>query len=32
MDLDKALQYGLRSGPAIWNTIRPYNIDLDQAL
>ena len=40
MDLDKALQcglrsgprYGFRSGPTIWVTIRPYNIDYDQAL
>ena len=27
MDLDQALQYGLRSGPAIWIKIRPYKIN-----
>ena len=32
MDLDQALQYGLRSGPKIWIKIRPYNMDLDKAL
>ena len=32
MDLDKSLQYGLRSGPTKWIKIRPNNIYKDQAL
>ena len=32
LDLDQALQYGFRSGPTILTLIRPYNMNLDQAL